>query len=424
MKNSFSSGRAFRDLRERAEKLLKEKAGEALDIEKEDLSHLIHELEINQVELELQNEELRRVKGELEGSRNEFAELYESAPVAYVTLDQKGVIEKANQASYRIFRDSKTILGSPFFRWVHIDDLHVYHSFMKEVALNREAGPVELRLRSLEGPLDVRLEATAGIAPGQRVREYRLAFVDITEQKRAGEELRKAKEELEVRVQERTEELARSHERLKNLSSQLLLAQEKERKRVAIELHDGLLSELAATRYLLEGKVMLLKKGKLDDPEDLKRVLDILTGTMREARRIMTNLHPAVLDELGLIAAITWLCGEYQSSYPHIKVQKQIGVSEGDISDGLKVVIFRVLQEALNNFIKHGKGDSVELSFSKANSTLELTIQDNGQGFDVENAAKGLGLESMRERVELSGGEFQLESALGQGTIIRAIWST
>ena len=98
-------------------------------------------------------------------------------------------------------------------------------------------------------------------------------------------------------------------------------------------------------------------------------------------------------------------------------------VGERDIPDSLKVVIYRVLQEALNNFAKHGKGDRIELSLSKSDNILTLTIQDNGQGFDVEKVQKGLGLESMRERVELSGGEFQLESAIGQGTTIRATWS-
>ena len=180
-------------------------------------------------------------------------------------------------------------------------------------------------------------------------------LTDITERKRAEEALRKAKDELEERVQERTEELAKSQQRLQQLASQLLLAQEKERKRVAVELHDGLLSELAAIKYLLEGKLMLLEKGTSVDADGLKRIADILAVTMKEARRIMNNLHPSVLDELGLIAAMSWLCGEYQKSYPHISVQQEIAVSEKDIADGIRIVIFRVLQEALNNFAKTRK---------------------------------------------------------------------
>ena len=138
---------------------------------------------------------------------------------------------------------------------------------------------------------------------------------------------------------------------------------------------------------------------------------------------IPNNLHPSMLDELGLIATMGWLCTEYLKAYPHFTVQKQITIVEEDIAVEIKVVIYRVLQEALNNFARHGKGDRVDLSLSRSNGVLALTIRDNGQGFDVENAKNGLGLESMRERVELSGGEFQIESTIGQGTTIRAIWS-
>ncbi|RPJ36971.1 MAG: GAF domain-containing protein [Deltaproteobacteria bacterium] len=243
------------------------------------------------------------------------------------------------------------------------------------------------------------------------------------ERMRLIKELRRSRDELEKRVQDRTEELAKSQNRLQQLSSQLLLAQEKERKRVAIELHDGLLSELAATKYLLEGKIMLLENGKLSGPGEFKRVVDILASAMKEARRIMNNLHPSILDELGLIAAINWLSREYEKSYPPIRVQQKIVVSEQDIAYGVRVVIYRVIQEALNNFARHGRGDRVDLSLTKSNNTFMLLIRDNGQGFDVEKAGKGLGLESMRERVQISDGEFQLESAIGQGTTIRAIWS-
>ncbi len=220
------------------------------------------------------------------------------------------------------------------------------------------------------------------------------------------------------------ETLKEAQKKIKSFASQLLLAQEKERKRVAVELHDGLLSELAATKYLLEGKMMLMNQGKPVEPGEFKKVVDVLTTSIHEARRIMNNLHPAVLDELGLVAAINSLCFEYQKSYPHINIQKEIAISEKDIADGIRVVIFRVLQEALNNFAKRGKGDQVNLSLSKSDNTFTFTIRDNGQGFDTEKAQMGLGIESMRERVEVSGGTFKIESAIGQGTTIRAIWTS
>ena len=268
-------------------------------------------------------------------------------------------------------------------------------------------------LRDAQG----RIYAVAGIS------------ADISERKSMQEELVQRTVQLEQLTQDlekRVEEAEGGVDEVAGAPSksclQLLLAQEKERRRVAVELHDGLLSELAATKFLLEGKLALLQKGKLSDLGELKKVREVLGIAMTEARRIMNNLHPSVLDELGLIAAMNWLCKDYQKSYPHIQVEKQVGVSEGDISESIRVVIYRVLQEALNNFARHGKGDRVELSLSKSDGAFALMIRDNGQGFAVETAQKGLGLESMRERVELSGGEFQIESVIGQGTTIRAIW--
>jgi signal transduction histidine kinase len=137
----------------------------------------------------------------------------------------------------------------------------------------------------------------------------------------------------------------------------------------------------------------------------------------------MNNLHPSILEELGLIATIGWLCVEYLKTYPQITVQKQISVYEEDIARELKIVIYRVLQESLNNFARHGNGNRVDLSLINSDGTLALMIRDNGQGFDLQKTEKGLGLNSMRERIELSGGEFQIESIIGQGTTIRASWS-
>jgi PAS domain S-box-containing protein len=235
-------------------------------------------------------------------------------------------------------------------------------------------------------------------------------------------ELQQLTATLEQRVYERTEDLEKSQQRLQQLASQLIHAQEKERKRVANELHDSLLSELAAMKFLFEGKLMLFKKGQLGDPKEFDRITELMQKVMKEARGIMNNLRPSILDEVGLIPTIDWHFREYQKVYDHIQIRKQVEVLEKDIPDVLKIVIFRVLQEALNNFAKHGKGDFVDLSLWKSGNALHLRIQDNGQGFDMGGVQKGLGLESMRERVEVSLGSFHIESSEGKGTLIQASW--
>jgi len=367
--------------------------------------------------------ERKRIEDEIRQARHDLDRAQEVGQIGSWRLDVRRNVLAWSDENHRIFGIPKGIplTYETFLGTVHPDDRqHVDKKW--QVGLRGEPYDVEHRIIVGQQVKWVREKAFLEFDNEKKLLGGFGITQDITGRKGIEEALRRANEELEIKVQQRTEELAKSQQRLQQLASQLLLAQEKERKRIAVELHDGLLSDLAATKYLLEGKLMLLKKGELVAPDEFNRVVDILAVTMNEARRIMNNLHPSVLDELGLISAINWWSGEYEKSYPHIKVQKQIGVSEQDISDSLRVVIFRVLQEALNNFAKHGKGDCVNLSLSKANKIFALMIQDNGEGFDVENSPKGLGLESMRERVDLSGGEFQIESVIGQGTTIRAIW--
>ena len=104
-------------------------------------------------------------------------------------------------------------------------------------------------------------------------------------------------------------------------------------------------------------------------------------------------------------------------------MDSQIGVSEEDVPDSLKTPIFRICQEAMNNIAKHSLASHVNLSLQKEGERIVLTVQDHGQGFDLQRAKKGLGLSTMVERAELSGGRFELETARGKGTTIRASWT-
>jgi len=267
------------------------------------------------------------------------------------------------------------------------------------------------------------------------VKPYNLLFRNLKQNEEA---LRRAHDDLEIRVQQRTAELTRvnealqveimerqraeealqeSEKSLRRLSSQLLEAQENERKWIARELHDSVGQILAAIKFSLERKISQLGQKKL-----LGDVLGMLQNCIEETRRIMTNLRPSTLDDLGILATLNWFCREFQKVYSHVGIQKQIDIQESEIPERLKVVIFRILQEAMNNSVKHSQGDHISFALEKKNGVIEFMIRDNGLGFDVQNSPKGLGLNSMKERTELSGGSFAIESSRGTGTIIRASW--
>ncbi len=280
---------------------------------------------------------------------------------------------------------------------------------------------------------------------------------DITERRRAEEslrqrtlELQQLTEALELRVQERTEELAATNEELRSqieecqrieadlrksqsglrqLSTALINAQERERKLIAQEIHDGMGASLAATRFKVEAVFKEMGDNNPQASAALESIIPIVQGAIEEARRIQMSLRPSVLDDIGILATINWFCRQYESTYSNIRIRKEIEIEEDEVPGSLKIVIYRVLQEALNNIAKHSKAPVVLLILGKRDQAIELVIRDSGQGFDVseiqsrKGTARGLGLDSMRERTELSGGSFSIESNKGKGTVIQASWS-
>ena len=213
-----------------------------------------------------------------------------------------------------------------------------------------------------------------------------------------------------------------SKSQVTSLTSQLLLAEEQERKRIARELHDGLGQSLNAiavnVRTTLERVGDKVKTGF----ESLEAIMPIIHQSIEEVHRIGMNLRPSLLDDLGLLPTLGWFVREYQKIYPSIRIEKQTEIEETQVPDPLKAVIYRILQEALNNIAKHSKANLVSISLRKKDDRIELVIEDNGIGFDMESVKNGFGLGSMRERAEFSVGSFDIESVKGKGTVIRASW--
>jgi PAS domain S-box-containing protein len=224
------------------------------------------------------------------------------------------------------------------------------------------------------------------------------------------------------------EALRESEKKLRILSTKLLEAQEKERKLVAQELHDSIGASLAAIKYALENK--LDKMGGAPEPEgiSLEQLISMVKETIDECRRISTDLRPSMLDDLGLLATIRWICRKFEKVYSGIRIESRFNIKEKDVPESLKVIIYRVLQEALNNVAKHSAADYVCLSLSKKNGIIELSVEDNGRGFDMneiilhKDYAGGMGLAGMKERTELFDGQFKLYSDKNAGTRIKATW--
>jgi PAS domain S-box-containing protein len=223
------------------------------------------------------------------------------------------------------------------------------------------------------------------------------------------------------------ESLLESEKRLRHLSAQLLTAQEEERRRISREVHDSIASSLAAINISLGNTLSHLERG-LPAAESIKTSISITQNAIEESRRIMSDLRPSVLDDLGILATIDWLCRQYETVCPDVCLEKEIAIEEEEIPEILKIAIFRVLQEALNNVAKHSEAELVNLSLVKRDGEIELIIDDNGIGFDLNkillkgNESNGVGIASMRERTELSGGRYNLESVPGEGTVIRCSW--
>ncbi len=445
MENDHSGDHLHR-LRERAEQIIARREGPLPEHDLANLEELLHEIGVRQVELELQNDELKRTQQELESSRNRYRELYDFAPIGYVTVDDEGKIEESNlQAAELLGMNRSDLYGTKLPYLMAPEDLRVFRACLKEATNSPSASSREVRF--LVGPSrrPVYVELTANSiehGPGDAAYDggvtsaYRLSLTDISQVKRAEAELQRERANLERRVQERTVQLQTANQtlrkeiaareeieaklrhnqlRLRSLAAELTNTEERERREVARYLHDLVAQTLAMAKMKLSSVAQRIR-----DEELTKSVheTETLVQEMIEATRgILVELSPPVLEEQDIPTAVTWLVD-------HLNEKYDLNVSLGELapspslSEEKKRFLFRSLRELLLNVAQHAEAETVTVDLSQEDERLLLTVRDDGKGFNIADARKssGFGIFSIQQRVEDLGGSFTLDSEVGRGT--------
>jgi PAS domain S-box-containing protein len=444
------------EVRRRAEVRLRERQGrhksQALDqTPTADTQRVLHELQVHQIELEMQNAELQEARNRMEVLLEKYTDLYDFAPTGYFSLDEKGVILEVNLTGAALLGVERfRLIRRRFQRFVTPASQPVFLAFLEKVFGGRGREFCEAPLLHENGTVMwADLRAVSAVSPGGAWKWCRLAVSDVTALKQAEHAQRRmnalaaANRELEqeiVRRQKVEDALTRSEEhqrqlldqsrhmqdQLRHLSHQILQAQEEERKRISRELHDEIAQTLMGINVHLEN----LAREAVANPQGLKqkivRTQRLVEKSVNIVHRFARELRPMVLDDLGLIPALHSHMKEF-TKRTGIRVHFTAFTSAKirQLDNAESTALYRVALEALANVAQHAQASRVKVSIQKLPYTVCMEINDDGKAFDVEGVllARGrrrLGLLGMRERVEMVGGSFHIESSPGHGTTLRA----
>jgi PAS domain S-box-containing protein len=363
--------------------------------------------------------EQRRVMEALRASEEQYRSLAEASQDFIFTINRDDRIGYVNSFGAKILaQEPQQLIGQPRVRFFPTDSnpqhgenlLRVFttgEAYSAESSTNFPAGTIWLNTWLV--PLkDASGEITSVLGVSR----------DITERKRTEEALQQARDRLEERVVERTSELLTSQEKLRILTAQTIHAQEEERRVISRELHDEAGQALITLKYSLAAIQSELPKSQSLPRQRLSDSMKIIDQTMVHIRAISQSLRPPVLEIGGIHMSLQEYCHEL-AGRTQIPISYQ-GLEIPGLPDEIGISLFRYVQEALTNVLKHTHATEVEIKLQYKEGEISLSVSDNGQGIEETSQSEGLGLMGIRERLILLGGRLEVRSQKGRGAMLVA----
>lgn len=429
-------------LRRRAEEQLKKR--HSVDT---DAPRLLHELQVHQIELELQNAELREARIHMQLLVDKYTDLYNFAPVGFFTIDDSDRILEANFTGIGLLGLQRSmVVQRQFCNFVIPSMRAVYRTFLKAVFDEPAKPTCEVALSRADGTsmwVDLQGNEATSLKDSQRF--CRLAVSDITPFKRAEEaqsrveELAQANQELQSEIERRRaveaslreseqeqlsllEQARQMQQQLRQLSHMILNSQEEERRRISLELHDEIAQTLVGINVhlsTLANDPSMQGSGALEKIAGVQRLVE---NSVSQVHQFAMKLRPPILDDLGLVPALQSHIRDFIKQ-TNIQVDFKYGSGLEQLGKDRCTILYRVAQEALTNVGRHAQASQVEVRIRMIRKTIQMEIHDNGKSFEVERELLGrkvhrIGVIGMRERMEMVGGSFQIASAPGKGTTV------
>ena len=392
---------------------------EALDVR---VRELIHELQVNSEEITVQNEQLLKAQSELEEARDRYADLYDFAPIGYLSLDVHGAIVEINIAAAALFgRQRRFLLKLPLVAMIVKEHRDRFREFLLQSQAHERKLTVETEVRLKTGRV-VRVIGRP-LPPDAKDREGFTAILDVTSERQLERDnVAVLDRERAKTAQLESENTLRiiTEERVKALLERLVKVQEQERRRLALNLHDQLGQQLTALRLALE--TLRHARADGDRARRFEHVERIVSQLDRDVDSLAWELRPPALDDVGLQAALAELVRQWSAGHSVGARMHYVPRDDGArLPAEIESTLYRIVQEALNNVAKHAHARHVSVLVEHRPEDLKLIVEDDGRGFNPDNPEirrNGMGLAGIEERALAVGGALEVESSRGKGTTL------